>query len=72
VLTDTLAARINDAAGKHERAWKMQSTMTLVRRRGCVPKTFNGMACALVIGSAGFALAASSASALVTGWDYCQ
>jgi hypothetical protein len=22
VLTDILAARINDAAGKHERAWK--------------------------------------------------
>jgi hypothetical protein len=45
----------------------MQSTMTLVRRRGCVPKTFNGMACAAVIGLAGFALTASPASALVTG-----
>jgi hypothetical protein len=45
----------------------MQSTMILVRRRGCVPKTFNGMACAALIGLAGFAIAASPASALVTG-----
>jgi hypothetical protein len=45
----------------------MQSTMTLVRRRGCVPKTFNGMACAVVIGLAGFALTTSPASAVVTG-----
>jgi hypothetical protein len=45
----------------------MQSTMTLVRRRGCVPKTFNGMACAVVIGLAGFALTTSPATALVTG-----
>jgi hypothetical protein len=67
VLTDTLAAHINDAAGKHERA-EMQSTMmALVRQRGCASKTFNGMACAAAIGLAGFAITALPASALVTG-----
>src|ERR1700687_533605 len=47
---------------------EMQSTvMTLVRQRGCAPKTFNGMACAAVIGLAGLAITALPASALVTG-----
>src|SRR6266481_5233161 len=47
---------------------EMQSTaMTLVRQRGCTSKTFNGMACAAVIGLAGFAITALPASALVTG-----
>ena len=46
----------------------MQSTvMTLVRQRGCASKTFNGMACAAIIGLAGFVITASPASALVTG-----
>jgi hypothetical protein len=44
----------------------MQSTvMTLVRQIGCAPKTFNGMACAVIIGLAGFAITALPASALV-------
>jgi len=44
----------------------MQSTvMTLVRQRGCAPKTFNGMASAVIIGLAGFAMTALPASALV-------
>jgi hypothetical protein len=43
----------------------MQSTMmTVVRQGGCASKTFNSMACAAVIGSAGFAMAVSPASAL--------
>jgi hypothetical protein len=43
----------------------MPSTMmTPVRQRGCATRTFNGMACAAVIG---FAITASPASALVTG-----
>src|SRR5882757_4304631 len=47
---------------------EMQSTvMTLVRQRGCASKTFSGMACAAVIGLAGFVITASPASALVTG-----
>src|SRR5882672_1742606 len=47
---------------------EMQSTMvTVVRQRGCAPKTFNGMACAAVIGLAGLAITALPASALVTG-----
>src|SRR6266478_6570474 len=47
---------------------EMQSTvMTLVRQRGCASKTFNGLACAAIIGLAGFAITASPASALVTG-----
>jgi hypothetical protein len=47
---------------------EMQSTMmTVVRQRGCASKTFNGMACAAVIGLAGFAITALPASALVTG-----
>ena len=46
----------------------MQSTvMTLIRQRGCASKTFNGMACAAIIGLAGFVITASPASALVTG-----
>ena len=46
----------------------MQSTvMTLVRQRGCASKTFSSMACAAIIGLAGFAITASPASALVTG-----
>jgi len=45
----------------------MQSTvMTLIRQRGCASKSFNGMACAAIIGLAGFAITASPASALVT------
>jgi hypothetical protein len=47
---------------------EMQSTMmTLVRQRGCASKTFNGMACAAVIGLTGLAITALPASALVTG-----
>src|SRR6267142_3495876 len=47
---------------------EMQSTvMTLVRQRGCASKTFNGMACAAIIGLAGLAITALPASALVTG-----
>ena len=47
---------------------EMQSTvMTLIRQRGCASKTFNGMACAAIIGLAGLAITASPASALVTG-----
>jgi hypothetical protein len=47
---------------------EMQSTMmTFVRQRGGAPKTFNGMACAAVIGLAGLAITALPASALVTG-----
>src|SRR6267143_1737757 len=47
---------------------EMQSTvMTLVRQRGCASKTFNGMACAVIIGLAGLGITASPASALVTG-----
>ena len=46
----------------------MQSTvMTLIRQRGCASKTFSSMACAAIIGLAGFAITASPASALVTG-----
>ena len=41
--------------------------LTLIRQRGCAPKTFNGMACAAVIGLAGLAITALPASALVTG-----
>jgi hypothetical protein len=65
VLTEILAAHVNDAAGKQERTWneriwKMQSTMmTFVRQRGCAPKTFDGTACAvIIIGLAGFAMTA--------------
>ena len=47
---------------------EMQSTMmTLIRQRGCASKTFNGMACATIIGLAGLAITASPASSLVTG-----
>jgi hypothetical protein len=65
VLTEILAAHVNDAAGKHERTWRMQSTMmTFVRQRGCAPKTFNRMACAvIIIGLAGFAMTASPIAA---------
>ena len=46
----------------------MHSTMmTGVRQSGLVSKTFNNLTCAVVIGLAGFALAVSPASALVTG-----
>ncbi len=46
----------------------MQSTMmNLVRQRGCASKTFNGMACAVALGLAGFAITASPASALTAG-----
>jgi len=41
--------------------------MTFVRQRGCAPKTFNGTACAVIIGLAAFAMTASPASALVSG-----
>jgi hypothetical protein len=68
VLTDIPAAHINDATGKCERTWKMQSTLRAsVRQRGCAPKTFNGTAGVVVIGLVGFAMTASPASALVTG-----
>jgi len=60
---------------------EMQSTMIdLVRHRGCASKTFNSMACAAVMGLAGFATAASPAAAFVSGadpsrtqgfWDVC-
>jgi hypothetical protein len=44
----------------------MQSTMmALVRQRGCTPGTFNGLACAVMVGLAGFAMAVSPASAFV-------
>jgi hypothetical protein len=44
----------------------MQSTMMApVRQGGCTPKTFNSMACAAIIGLAGFAMAVSPASAFV-------
>jgi len=47
---------------------EMQSTvMTLIHQRGCGSKTFNGMACAAILGLAGLAITASPASALVTG-----
>ena len=46
----------------------MQSTMmNLVRQRGCASKTFNGMARAVALGLAGFAITASPASALTAG-----
>jgi hypothetical protein len=68
VLTEILAAHINDVAGKHERAWNMQSTMmTLVRQIGCAPKTFNRMTGAVMLGLAGLAMTAPPASALVPG-----
>jgi hypothetical protein len=50
----------------------MQSTMmTLVRQRGCAPKTFNGMACAVIIGlaDADLVMKAMPASAFVGGAD---
>jgi hypothetical protein len=48
----------------------MQSKMmTLVRQIGCAPKTFNRMACAIMIGLAGFTATAVSASALIGGAD---
>jgi hypothetical protein len=44
---------------------EMQSTMmSLVRQCGCASRTFNSMACAAVMGLAGFPMAASPASAL--------
>ena len=68
MLTKKLAAHIKDAAVKHGRAWRMQSTMmTLVRQIGCAPKTFNRMACVAMIGLAGFAMTAPPASAFVPG-----
>src|SRR4030088_2546831 len=69
VLTDTIAAQINDAAGLQRlKGLKMQSTtMTFVRQCSCPPKTFSGMICAVAIGFAGFATTATPASALVTG-----
>ena len=46
----------------------MPSTMmTLVRQRGCAPKTFNSVTRAVAIGLAGFATMVSPAAALVTG-----
>src|SRR5258705_10914646 len=46
----------------------MQSTMMPYGRQvSCASKTCNSMACAAVIGLAGFAMTASSASALVGG-----
>jgi hypothetical protein len=41
--------------------------MTLIRQRGCAPKTFIRMACAVTIGLAGFAMTASPASAFTPG-----
>jgi hypothetical protein len=68
VLTEILAAHINDVAGKQERAWIMQSAMmNLVRQIDCAPKTFNPTACAVIIGLAGFAMTALPASAFVPG-----
>jgi hypothetical protein len=49
---------------------KMQLAMTApVRQRDCAPKTFNRVACATIIGLAGFAVTASPASAFVGGAD---
>jgi hypothetical protein len=71
VLTDTIAVQINDAAGVQTgKGLDMQLTvMTLVRQIGCAPKTFNRMAYAVIIGLAGFAMAALPASALVGRTD---
>jgi hypothetical protein len=61
VLTNILAARIDDAAGKQERAWKMQSTMmTLVRQRGCATKAFCRVTCAIVTSLAAIATPVSA------------
>jgi hypothetical protein len=46
----------------------MQSAMRMfVRRNGCASKTFNPALCVTLIGLTGFAMAASPASALVSG-----
>jgi hypothetical protein len=56
--------------GRDMQSTVMQTTvMTLVRQRGCASKTFNSTACAVKIGSVGFAMAASPASAFVGGTD---
>jgi hypothetical protein len=62
VLTDILAAHINDVAGKYGRTWKMQST--IVRQYSCTPKTFLRMTFAVVMGLAAFATTTSPVSAL--------
>jgi len=67
VLTDT-SPRTSMTRRANMKGLEMQSTvMTLIRQRGCASKTFNGMACAAIIGLAGLAITASPASALVTG-----
>jgi hypothetical protein len=66
VLTDTLVAHINDAAGKQERASKMQST-TPVRRSAT--KTFRRATIATVLSLAAFATTASPISALMIPSD---
>jgi len=49
---------------------EMQSTMmTFVRQRGCALKTFNGKACAVIVGLDGLAMTAVPASAFVGGAD---
>ena len=64
MLTDILAARINDAAGKHEKGLEMQSSMmTFVRQSDCASMTFNGMILAAAIALAGLATMTSSARA---------
>jgi hypothetical protein len=69
VLTDTRCTHRLIAAGKHERL-EMQSTMmTLVRQRGCAPKTFTGTAGTVRIGLAGPAMTAVPASTFVGGAD---
>jgi hypothetical protein len=69
VLTYIIAAQINEAAELQTRkGLDMQSTMMMfVRQRGCASKTFNSASCLAAIGLTGFAMAASPASALVTG-----
>ncbi len=67
MLTDT-SPRTSMTRRANMKGLEMQSTvMTLIRQRGCASKTFNGMACAAIIGLAGLAITASPASALVTG-----
>jgi len=67
VLTDT-SPRTSMTRRENMKGQEMQSTvMTLIRQRGCASKIFSSMACAAIIGLAGFAITASPASALVTG-----
>jgi len=67
VLTDA-SLRTSMTRRENMKGQAMQSTvMTLIRQRDCASKTFSSMACAAIIGLAGFAITASPASALVTG-----